>query len=75
MNLSFSTRAAARGDVVLPTCLVLPVGLAAQPPEAAAAKPTARPPETAVAKAAASFEGAMCLFGGILLSGRVFRHD
>jgi len=51
MNLSFSTRAAARGDVVLPACLVLPDGLVAQPPEAAAAEPLARrPPEAAAAK-------------------------
>jgi hypothetical protein len=49
-NLSFSTRAAARGDVVQPTCLVVPVGLTAQPPEAVAAKPTAWPLEVAVAK-------------------------
>ncbi len=51
MNLSFSTRAAARGDVVLPACLVLLDGLVAHPPEAAAAEPLARrPPKAAAAK-------------------------
>ncbi len=50
ISLSFSTRAAARGDVVLPACLVLPVELVAQLPEAVAAEPTVRLPEAAAAK-------------------------
>ncbi len=64
MNLSFSTRAAARGDVVLPTCLVLPAWLVALPPEAAAAEPVARPPEVvAVEPLPPSVECHVCLEG------------
>ncbi len=50
MNLSFSTRAAAREDVVLTTCLVLPAWLAVLMPEAAAAEPPLRPPKAAAAE-------------------------